>query len=60
MGPVVPGVYNIVITPPANDSGGLMAMISISGSGTLDSSGSIATFSNITLGASNYNTINIY
>ncbi|MDE3234529.1 MAG: RHS repeat protein [Bacteroidota bacterium] len=60
MGPVVPGVYNIVITPPPSNTGGLMAILSISGSSSLYSSGSIATFSNITLGASNYNTINIY
>lgn len=60
MGPVVPGVYNIVITPPASNTGGLLSVLSISGSNSLYSSGSISTFSNITLGSSNYNTINIY
>ena len=57
---VVPGVYNIAIYPPPADSGGLFCMLSVSGSSTLYSSGSTASFNGVTLGAGNYNTINIY
>jgi YD repeat-containing protein len=60
IGPITPGMYNITVTPPPADTGGLMTIISINGNSSLYSSGPISTFSNINIGPSNYNTINIY
>ncbi|MGN6196716.1 MAG: hypothetical protein ACTHOB_17380 [Ginsengibacter sp.] len=60
IGPITPGMYNITVTPPPADTGGLMTILSINGNSSLFSSGSISTFSNINIGPSNYNTINIY
>jgi len=60
VGPITPGTYNILISPPAGSTYGLMSILSISGNSNLYSSGSTSSFSSITLGPSSYNTINIY
>lgn len=59
LGPVSPGTYNILITPPAGTSG-LMGILSQSGVNNLYSSGPTSSFSNIVMGSTGYNTINIY
>ena len=59
IGPITPGVYNINVYPPSNHPG-LMSILSMSGSGSLYSSGSSSSFSNVFVGPANYNTINIY
>jgi hypothetical protein len=60
LGPILPGEYNVMITTPPGDNNGLMAIFSVGSGDDVDDSGSYATFSNLNLGPTSYNTLNIY